>query len=111
MRPPALGRRSLQDASVAIMAATTPTNIRLCTLRPATRPPGIPAANPLPALIVASIWSVLSFVLAVVIRIELRTIAGVIDDLLCRRRRCRHCRQESGCSQQCELRHGYSPLI
>ena len=63
----------LQDCSVAIVAAATAANIKLCTHRAGTRAPGIRAANLVPALIVPGIGIVWSFVLAVSIRIELRS--------------------------------------
>ena len=81
------------------MAAATAANIKLNTRRAGTRAPGICAANLIPALVVAGVGIVRSFVLAVGVRIELGAIAGVVDDFLCRGRCCGHHRQESGCSR------------
>jgi hypothetical protein len=67
--------------SVAGVTAAAAANVVRGAHRTGTSGPRVSSANLVTLLVVAGIWTVRSFVLAVRVRIELRTVAGIVDNL------------------------------
>jgi hypothetical protein len=95
----------LAFSSIAIVPATVASAVELRTQRARTGAWAIITAHRLAALIIARVGIVWSLILAIGVRIELRAIAGVVDDLLRRSRSCSDDRKNGRGSQESGFRH------